>query len=140
MERYDELVERDVALPNQGRAEGGFGYRPEAWRIFPRYNVVAAILARVERLDPDRLPEPPGLLDQLVEAAATAQSPFTEPESNEVAAAVMAEERRLFSSTVLQQWAAGNDLPVRPLPYRRVLTSDESVTRQRQLHQRWGAG
>ena len=137
MERYDELADRYAALPDQGRSEDGFGYRPEAWRIFPRYNVVAAILARVEWLDPDRLPELPSLLDQLVEAAATAQSLFTEPESNEVAAAVMAEERRLFSSTV-RGWAARDDLQVRPLPYRRVLTSAESVTRQEQLHQRWG--
>ncbi|WP_328609332.1 hypothetical protein OG943_09450 [Amycolatopsis sp. NBC_00345] len=137
MERYDELVGRYAALPNQGRAEDGYNYRPEAWRIFPRYNVVAAILAGVERLDPDRLPEPPDLLDQLVEAAATAQSLFTEPASNEVAAAVMAEERRLFASTV-RGWAARDDLPVRPLPYRRVLTSAESAARQRQLNQRWG--
>jgi hypothetical protein len=115
MERYDELAERYAALPNQGRADDGYNYLPEAWRIFPRYNVVAAILARVERLDPDRLPEPPDLLDQLVEAAVTAQSLFTKPESNEVAAAVMAEERRLFSST-LQKWATHTNLHVRPLP------------------------
>jgi hypothetical protein len=37
--------------------------------------VVAAILAHVEQLDPDRLPEQSGLLAQLVEAAAPAQSP-----------------------------------------------------------------
>ena len=48
-----------------------------------------------------------------------------------------AEERRLFSSTV-QEWAGRGDLRVRPLPYRRVLTSAESVARQRQLHRRWG--
>lgn len=137
MERYDELVDQYAALPDQGRAKSGFGYQPEAWRIFPRYNVVAAILAQVERLDPDRLPELPILLEQLVDAAATAQSPFTEPESNKVAVAVMAEERRLFSSAV-RGWGARDDLQVRPLPYRRVLTPAESVARQRQLDRRWG--
>jgi hypothetical protein len=137
MERYDELVDRYSALPDQGRAENGFGHHPEAWRIFPRYNVVAAILAEIERLDPDRLPEPAGLLDRLVEAAATARSSFTEPEPNQVAVAVMAEERLLFSSAV-RGWAARDDLRVRPLPYRRVLTAAESAARQRQLHRRWG--
>lgn len=132
MDRYDELAGHYAALPDQGRA--GFGYSPEAYRIFPRYNVVEAILAQVERLDPDRLPDQPGLVARLLEAAATAQSPLTEPASNEVAAAVMAEERRLFSSAV-QEWAGRGDLQVRPLPYRRVLTS---AARQQQLQRRWG--
>jgi hypothetical protein len=135
MDRYDELVDHYAALPDQGRA--GFGYRPEAYRIFPRYNVVEAMLAQVERLDPDRLPDQPSLLAWLVEAAATARSSFTEPVLNEVAATVMAEERRLFSS-VVREWAGRGDLQVQPLPYRRVLTSAESVARQQQLQRRWG--
>jgi hypothetical protein len=134
MDRYDELVDHYAALPDQGRA--GFGYRPEAYLIFPRYNVVEAMLAQVERLDPDRLPDQPSLLAWLVEAAATARSSFTEPVLNEVAATVMAEERRLFSS-VVREWAGRGDLQVQPLPYRRVLTSAESVARQQQLQRRW---
>jgi hypothetical protein len=66
MERYDVLAHRYAALPNHGRAEDGYHYRPKAWRIFPRYNVVAAILEQVERLDPDRLPELSSLFDVLV--------------------------------------------------------------------------
>ena len=137
MERYDELAHRYAALPNHGRAEDGYHYRPEAWRIFPRYNVVAAILEQVERLDPDRLPELPSLFDALVEAANTAQSPFTDPPSNEVAAEAMAEERRLFRST-LQGWVTQPDMQVEPLAYRRVLTPAESTKRQEELQQRWG--
>ncbi|WP_329070363.1 hypothetical protein [Amycolatopsis sp. NBC_01480] len=52
-----------------------------------------------ERADPDRLPEPLSLLDEPVGTEAAAQSLFTEPESNEVAAVAMTEDRRLFSST-----------------------------------------
>lgn len=135
MERYAELVEQYAALPGQGRA--GFGYRPEAYRIFPRYNVVEAMLAQVERLDPDRLPERSSLLARLAEAAATARSPFTDPAPNEVAATAVAEERRLFAS-VVGEWAGRGDLRVEPLPYRRVLTSAESAARQQQLQRRWG--
>lgn len=137
MERYDELADRYGELPNQGRAVDGYNYSPEAWLIFPRYNVVAAILEQVERLDPERLPEFSGLVETLAEAADTAQPPFTQPESNEVAAKAMAEERRLFQ-TILQGWVTRADLPVEPLPYRRVLTPAESAERQEQLQQRWG--
>ncbi|WP_103352025.1 hypothetical protein [Amycolatopsis sp. CA-128772] len=134
MARYDELVDRYTELLGQERA--GFGHQPEAWRIFPRYNVVAAILARVEQLDPDRLPALPRLVDEL-EKAATAQSAFTTPASSKVAAAAMAEERGLFSSAV-RGWADRHDLQVAPLPYRRVLAPAESAARQQALHRRWG--
>ncbi|WP_184725091.1 hypothetical protein [Streptosporangium saharense] len=137
MGRYDELADRYGELPNRGRAVDGYNYSPEAWRIFPRYNVVAAILEQVERLDPDHLPEFSALVDALAEAADTAQSPFTQPESNEAAAKVMAEERHLFQST-LQGWVTRDGLRVEPLPYRRVLTPAESAERQEQLQQRWG--
>ncbi|NUP81899.1 MAG: hypothetical protein HOV96_30615 [Nonomuraea sp.] len=136
-DRYDELVDKYAALPNQGRSSNGYDYLPEAWRIFPRYNVIAAILEHVERLDPDRLPEFSDLVDALSEAADTAQSPFTQPASNKTAAKAMAEERRLFRST-LRDWATRADLAVEPLPYRRVLMPAESLERQKQLEQRWG--
>ncbi|GAA3149452.1 hypothetical protein [Nonomuraea roseoviolacea] len=137
MERYDELEDEYAALPDEGRSAFGYSYRREAWRIFPRYNVIAAILEHVERLDPDRLPEFADLVDALSEAAETAQSPFTQPASNRTEAKAMAEERRLFQS-ILQDWATRADLPVEPLPYRRVLTPAESAERQKQLRQRWG--
>ncbi|MFI9848585.1 hypothetical protein ACIHFD_67095 [Nonomuraea sp. NPDC051941] len=137
IERYDELADRYVELPNQGRAVGGYDYSPEAWRISPRYNVVAAILEQVERLDPDRLPEFSGLVDALAAAADRAQSPFTQPAANEAAAKAMAEERHLFQST-LQGWVTRGGLRVTPLAYRRVLTPAESAERQEQLQQRWG--
>jgi hypothetical protein len=72
IERYDQLAREYAVLPDGGRAEDGFHYRPDAWRIFPRYHVVAAILVEVERLDPDRLPALNGLIDALVEAAEAA--------------------------------------------------------------------
>ena len=57
MDRYDELSNLYAQLPNQGRAADGFRYQARARRIFPRYNVVEAMLVEVERLDPERLPD-----------------------------------------------------------------------------------
>jgi hypothetical protein len=56
MDRYDELSGMYAQLPNQGRAADAFHYSSRVRRIFPRYNVVEAMLVEVERLDPDRLP------------------------------------------------------------------------------------
>ncbi|MBE1491488.1 hypothetical protein [Plantactinospora soyae] len=141
MERYDELTRRYAATPVQGPAEDGYRYRSEAGRIVPRYHVVAAILAQVERLDPDCLPEPSDLVDVLAEAGDTAGSPSTRSasEAAEVAAEVevVAEERRLFRSA-LQGWVTAGDLRVEPLPYRRRLTPAESTERQERLRRRWG--
>ncbi|GAB2663567.1 hypothetical protein GCM10009743_44980 [Kribbella swartbergensis] len=61
MDRYDKLSEMYAQLPNQGRGAGGLLYSPGARRIFPRYNAVEAMLLEVERLDPDRLPDPHAL-------------------------------------------------------------------------------
>ncbi|SCF25564.1 hypothetical protein GA0074696_3826 [Micromonospora purpureochromogenes] len=137
MERYDELTRKYAALPNQGGVKDGFRYQPEAWRLFPRYHVVEAILVEIERLDPDLLPELAGLVDALVAAADGAHSPLTQPAGNEVEAEAMAAERRLFRSTV-NGWLAGGDLRVEPLAYRRVLTPAEAAARQDQLRRWWG--
>jgi hypothetical protein len=137
IQRYDELAGRYAALPNHGRTEDGDHYRPEAWQIFPRYNVVAAILEHVERLDPDRLPDLSGLVDALTDAADIAESVFTRPVPSAVAGQVMADERERFGIVVRDLVAQGG-LRVEPLPYRRVLTEAESTAREEPLRQRWG--
>jgi hypothetical protein len=137
MRRYGQLTDAYAMLPNQGRADDGYHYLPESWEIFPRYHTVAAILVDAERLDPDRLPQPSVLVGALLHAADTAQSAFTHPPDNEVAAAAMNDERRQFRNAV-RGWAADEDLRVEPLPYRRVLTPAESTQREEQLRKRWG--
>jgi hypothetical protein len=135
--RYQELTDAYAKLPNQGRADDGHHYLPESWTIFPRYHTVAAILVEVERLDPDRLPELPVLVDALLAAADTARSAFTVAPANDEAAAAIADERRQFRDAV-RAWHADGDLRVDPLPYRRVLTATESTQRQDELSRRWG--
>jgi hypothetical protein len=137
MERYHELRQWYAQLPNQGRADDGHHYSPEAKRIFPRYNVVKAMLEEVERLDPDRLLEVEPLAATLVRAADVAQSPFTEPPQDDVEAEAIGDERRLFSSAV-HTWTSGPDLQVAPVGYRRVLTPAESSDWRARLNRRWG--
>jgi hypothetical protein len=98
------------------RAPHGTRTLPKALRIFPRYNVVEAMLVEVERLDPDRLPEVQRLAAELDRAAWVAQSLFTDPPGGQVQAEVMEHVRQLFSSAV-QTWMSLPDLDVEPLGY-----------------------
>ncbi|MEU8392416.1 hypothetical protein [Micromonospora sp. NPDC048842] len=136
-QRYDELRTGYGQLPNDGRQADGYLYTTEAKRIFPRYNVVAAILIEVERLDPDHLPGIDVMTHVLLAAAESANSRFTTSTQDEVAADAIADERRLFAANV-RRWLAQPDLSVDPLPYRRVLTSEESSAWHASLRQRWG--
>jgi hypothetical protein len=135
--RDDELRSRYGRLPAGGREADGYYYTGEAKRIFPRYNVVAAILIEVERLDQDQLPDVDTVTETLLAAAEGAQSPFTKPPHDVIEARAMAEERRLFASNV-QRWKGQPDLHPDPMPYRRVLAPDESRLRRAELHRRWG--
>jgi hypothetical protein len=134
MDRYDELSRAYAKLPRQG---GRDGYSPRALRVFPRYQVVQAMLVQVERLDPDQLPDLEGLAAALDRAAFGAQSPFTDPPGGAVQAEVMANERGLFGAAV-ETWMSIPDLEVEPLGYRRVLTAEESSDWRARLQARWG--
>lgn len=129
-DRNQELHGQYAALPDEGRKR--WGYTVEAKRIFPRYNLVAAMLVEVERLDPDDLPEP--LATALVAAAETAHvATFGRTEAK-----AAGEERELFLSAV-RLWE-NQELAVEPLGYRRVLTAEESAAWRVRVEDRWGLG
>jgi hypothetical protein len=134
--RFAELSERYSQLPGQGRAADGYHYTDEARSIFPRYNVVNAILVEIERLEGDDLPEPAELADWMAFVAAEAQSLFTRSD-NEIETRVMGEERARFASQV-RSWLATPDLQAEPIGYRRVLTRAESAEWRERLEARWG--
>ncbi|MEU4642492.1 hypothetical protein [Micromonospora sp. NPDC023814] len=135
MRRYDELADMYAELPNQGRAMDDYHYTREARRIFPRYNIVEAMLGQVERLDPDRLPSFADLSAALLRAANDAQSLFKPQGKAE--AEVIRDERQMFAAAI-GGWTSESDIDVEPLGYRRVLTARESSDWRQRLQQRWG--
>ncbi|PRX05980.1 hypothetical protein [Actinoplanes italicus] len=136
MRRDADLRAEYERLPGGGRQADGYTYTTEAKRTFPRYNVVAAILVEVERLDPDRLPGVEDLGRALLTAAQVANSVFTEPPHGEIQAQAMADERRLFAANV-QRWRKQSTFRADPLPYRRVLTPQQGSTWRAALQRRW---
>ena len=83
-----------------------------AQRIFPRCNVVAAILHEVGRLDPDDLPDVDSLAAILVRAAEIARSPFAEPPMGRVQAEAIGAESEWFDSAV-RTWMSDTGLMMR---------------------------
>lgn len=124
-DRWQEWADAYSRVLGDGRAEDGYHYTDEAKNIFPRYQVLDAILVDVERLDPDDLPAVDELIDRLVRAGRHADSPFTTGDRDEIQRQAMNEERERFVAWVQ---SAATDPPdaVPPLPYRRVLDTAET--------------
>lgn len=133
--RYSEERGRREA---EGRyPPGAYSYLPEDYAVFPRYNVLDAILWDVERLEPGDAHTAEELRDLLVLAGRTAESMFTRPPNEDAATRTMDEERDLFC-TYVEGLSESELQRVEPLPYRRVLGVAESKRLWSALAERWG--
>lgn len=125
-QRYSELV----------RQRDGYHYTPEALATFPRYNVLNAIRVELERIDPAKLGDVDDTRAVLVLAGETAQDDFTQKPIGEIDERAMAEERGDFCHYIGGLKIA--DLSaIEKLPYRRVLTTEESKATWSRLRSRW---
>jgi len=128
---YEELIE-------QGRGRCGRDYSNEAYDIFPRYHVLAAILTEIERIDAEALPEEAALRELIIMAGHVADNVFTKEPPSNIEAAAVAEERQIFENAIRN--ISPKDLQdVELLPYRRVLSPTEVVALWSSVKQRWGA-
>lgn len=129
MERYQRLVEA-------GNGRRGRGYTTEAYRTFPRYQVLGAIRTDLERLTGRDV----GSLDDAREwfalAGLTAENDFTSYDRAEAKAAVQ-EEREAFAAFI-------REVPVSVLsavdllPFVRVLPLEEAERVWESVEQAWG--
>ncbi|MDP9352721.1 MAG: Imm31 family immunity protein [Chloroflexota bacterium] len=131
----DDEEDATQAQDLYGRQEEAF--LPEDSEVFPRYNVLDAILVEIERIAPDSVSTTDEMRELLVSAGRTAESPFTRAPENEIENRVMAEERELFGAYI--EGLSQDELrAVEPLPYRRVLSSGETERLWSELEHRWG--
>jgi hypothetical protein len=132
--RYSDLAK--AGRDRRAGSTGGWDYTDEALGTFPRYNVLAAILADIERFVPSdfaSLAEARAML----EAAADAEDAMTRPPHRPVAHDAIAEERVLFR-TYIASLKASELEQIQPLPFRRVLSDTEFRRHRERLSQRWG--
>ena len=116
-ERYERLVEAG------GERRGG-GYTLEAYRTFPRYQVLDAIRTDLERLTGCDVGNLDDARETFALAGLTAASAFTSYDEPEAQAAVR-EEREAFARFVRELPAAALSA-VEPLPYIRILRPEEA--------------
>lgn len=112
---------------------------PEARSMYPRYQVLDAILWAVEEVVASQFGSLATLRAYLVVAGQTADSDFTHKVTDHVAFDAIKQERDLFVSYV-EHLSQGQLSAIEPLPYRRVLSAAESRRVWAAVDQRWGTG
>lgn len=112
-----------------------YAYTEQDYNLFPRYQLLAAILGEVEKLVGLPFVSLEACRDALVQIGLTAQSLFTSID-HPVAIAAMHQEREQFIQ-YLQNLTPEILAQVVPLPYRRRLNEEESRQVRQQLLTRW---
>jgi hypothetical protein len=135
--RYEFMTARYSELPNDGRESDGFQYTSEAKDVFPRYNVIKAVLDSIEELDGDQLPDRRALREELEMRTALGESLFTEGTHDDAITRTQADER-LALRRLLDSIDPNDQAEIAPLPYRRVLSAGEIEYWYEQLRTTWG--
>jgi hypothetical protein len=138
MDRHQHWSSIYAQIAAEERDRVGRDYIEEAYSLFPRYNMDAAVLEAVETLNPDELPPFDTLRELLVDVAHTAASAFTKTVGSRTGNAALADERAWLE----RRFAELTQIDVqqqRPLPYRRVLSPTERNDVRQSLRECWGA-
>ena len=130
-ERYSEIVRR-----HGDRRRDGYHYTPEALATFPRYNVLNAIRVEIERIDPSNLIDSEETRARLVLVGRTATDDVSRKPMGQIDQRAMAEEREAFTRYI-GALSPSELMAVEPLPYRRVLTAEESKSIWSPVRGRW---
>lgn len=128
-ERYQRLVEA-------GGDRRGLDYTPEAYRTFPRYQVLGAIRTEIERLTGITVDSLDDARELFALAGLTAENEFTSYDEPGAQAAVR-EEREAFAAFVRE---VPTDIlsAVDPLPFTRVLPPEEAERVWDSVERAWG--
>ena len=113
-----------------------YTYSESDYNLFPRYNVLSAILANVETLVDQDFQDLESCKNELKQIGLSAQSIFTTGEQNEIEKNAIDEERKKFVHFI--EGVTQNDLLLaEPLPYRRRLKPEEKAQIRKQLFEKW---
>jgi len=138
LERYAHWVQRYAEIVRRGRdrERDGYNYTPEALATFPRYNVLNAIRVELERIDPAEFGDFGAAKERVLRAGETANDDFTRKPIGANDRASAAEERAAFCDFV-RGLSPAHVGAVEPLPFRRVLATDESDAVWARLRESW---
>ena len=123
-------------LVEKGLTRSGSAYTPEALAMFPRYNVLNAVLIEVERIDSETLTDLEKAREDLILAGKLGEDVSTSGPKDEISSKTMADERERFCNFLLQQ-TADSLKEIAPLPFRRVLSRAERDSVWAKVRDRW---
>lgn len=115
----------------------GYTYSDKAYDIFPRYNVLDAILLEVESLDPEELPDMAELATLLISVGYRASSAVTGKYDNRIGLSAEQDERDRFADAI-EKVSSGELASQEPLFYRRVLNTAEVAELWQKISDKWG--
>ena len=143
--RFSEWVQvyEDLQRREHWQAENlfkpGWDYSEEAYRTFPRYRVAKNTRIEIERLRVNSRINLPEMKAFIIAASTKAENELKTELQNELASAVIHEEAEDFR--VYVEALTPRDLvQVAPLPYRRVLSKEESERFWNGLRKIWSIG
>ncbi|ASZ13914.1 hypothetical protein KTO58_04575 [Chitinophaga pendula] len=113
-----------------------YSYSDGDYDLFPRYNVLDAILAEVEKLVGIQDTDLAACRQQLIEIGLTAQSALTTGKNNQIEKAAILQEREKFVKYISDVTLGELGL-IDPLPHRRRLHMNEQAIVASQLHNYW---
>ena len=136
LDRHSFWCQRYSEIARAGRDRQYDGYTTEALQTFPRYNVLNAIRVELERLEPAELADVENTRSLLVLVGESAEDEFTRRPIGEIDRSAMADERETFCRYIRERTLY--DLQaVEAMPYRRVLTAEESKSIWSHVRTRW---
>ncbi|WP_315824024.1 hypothetical protein [Paraflavitalea speifideaquila] len=112
-----------------------YTYTDNEFNLFPRYNMLFAILDRVEVLVGQNHLDSETCRQELKTISLEANSPFT-AEKNKTAIKAMQEERDKFRDFI-EGLTVADLSSIEPLPYRRRLNEEESKQIRQALFEKW---
>jgi hypothetical protein len=142
-ERFSEWIRvyKELQLKEgwqvEKRFKSGWDYSDEAYRTFPRYRIAKGIEIEIERLIPSSFRSFSEAKVALVAAAEKAYESLQSELKRSLARDALREEIQDFR-TYLQVLNPEDLRETEPLPYRRVLSEDESNRLWEELKRTWG--
>jgi hypothetical protein len=138
IDAYSEL-QRKESYGVEDLFKRGWNYSDDAYRVFPRYRLDSLIQVEVEKLTPQEVQDIDCLRATLEAACTSAKKTLLAEFTEENARRAIQDEANDFEAYI--KALTYSDLgKIQPLPYRRVLTEQESETLWSRLSETWGVG
>jgi hypothetical protein len=134
---YNQLEARENLIEN--KLKPGWDYSEEEYGIFPRYRIDKAIRIEVERLALELTNSLEELRSQLICACDIAEARLRSELNNTIAREALREEAEDYKAYI--QVLSERDLAsIVPLPFRRVISAEESKKLWNELKTAWDIG